>query len=94
MKTNYIARIQRVISTKDYETHSIQTMRFKPFGASDESVSDLEGKPEVPDVEALIEQAQNEAQGIILNAQKEVEEIRDEAFRSATNLAFKLQRKR
>ena len=86
MKISHTSRIQRVMSTKDYETNRIQIMRFTPFGDSDELMSDLDSETEVFDAEKqaemLIEQAQNDAQKIVLKTQNEAEEIKDKAFQS------------
>lgn len=89
--------MQRVLLTEQHNNHNIQTMRFAPFDSLDESIDELEDKPEVPDVknqiEILIEQAQNEAQGIVFDAKKESGEIKEKAFQSGYDDGLKVAEK-
>jgi flagellar assembly protein FliH len=89
--------VQRVLSNEYRNTQNIQTMRFTPFGDTDESIGELDDEPEVPDVkyqaEAIIEQAQNEAQALVTNAQNEAEEIKEKAYQSGYDDGLKVAEK-
>jgi flagellar assembly protein FliH len=89
--------VQRVLSNEYRNTQNIQTMRFTPFGDTDESIDELDDEPEVPDVkyqaEAIIEQAQNEAQALVTNAQNEAEEIKEKAYQSGYDDGLKVAEK-
>jgi flagellar assembly protein FliH len=89
--------VQRVLSNGYHNTQNIQTMRFTPFNDTDESIDELDYEPEVPDVKyqavTIIEQAQNEAQGIIINAQTEAEKIKEKAFQSGYDAGLKVAEK-
>jgi flagellar assembly protein FliH len=89
--------VQRVLSNRYQNTQNIQTMRFTPFNDTDESIGEFDDETEVPDVkyqaEIIMEQAQNEAQGIVINAQNKAEEIKEKAFQSGYDDGLKVAEK-
>ena len=89
--------MQRVLSNGYHNNQNIQSMRFTSFDNSDESMVELDDESETLNlenqVETLLEQAQNEAQEIIINAENEVNGIKEKAYQSGYEAGLKVAEK-